>query len=109
MTTKKGAAPYAVQVRLEHGGVAVLGSSARNERKLGFRLDRLEAIFAGLPAGEWYVRPVPGKRKRRAAARKLPQLPEREHDPRYSRRPGAAAPEWTIAHELALAAKAEVA
>jgi hypothetical protein len=108
MTTQKGTAPWAVQVTFEHGGVALFGLSARNVRKLEFRLDRLDrldAIVGDLPVEEWDVHPVSGKPKRRAAAKALPPLPEREHDPRYSRQPYVSPPEWTIAHELALEAR----
>lgn len=104
MTTQKGSAPWAARVTFEHGGVALFGLSARNIRKLEFRLDRLDAIVGGLPAEEWEVYPVPGKEKRRAAAKALPPLPERGFDPRYSRHPYVSPPEWTIAHELALEA-----
>ncbi len=103
-SSRKGKAPYQVTLVTDWGGVALFGVSARNERKLGFALDRFSAVLDAVP-GELAVDAVPGKRKRRAARRALPPLPAREPDPRYSCTRYVPAPEWTAENERALAAR----
>src|ERR1700742_779279 len=93
-SSSKGKAPYRVTLETSTGGIALFGVSARNDRKLGFALDRFSDILEVLP-GELHVDAVPGKRKRRAARRTLPPLPERELDPRYATTRYTPAPEWT--------------
>ena len=95
-------APYEARFLFPCGGVALFGINAMNERKLVLRMLRLGELLDGTGADVWVAQAVPGKRKRRRAARELPPLPEREPDPRYSQVRYVPAPEWTIAHEMAL-------
>jgi len=95
-------APYEARFLFPSGGVALFGLNAMNERKLILRMLRLGELLEGTGTDIWVAQPVPGKRKRRKAARALEPLPEREHDPRYSQVRYLPAPEWTAGHEMAL-------